>query len=176
MSPLADAFVGGTAVSCVLMPNNYHHFHAPIPGSIIESKLVAGFYFGILNGDNWFNMGNTGGSDFEYDTFNDFTRSYYVYNTTNHGLVAQVAVGLAEINSLMPSTIMDGSESRSTWIGELADAKELPIKKGDPVGYFQYGGSLNILLFQPGVFSSVELLMGQRLGTLHSPAPPSYTV
>jgi len=40
------------------------------------------------------------------------------------------------------------------------------VKKGDPLGNFAYGGSLNILLFEKGVFTSVSVLMGSRLGTM----------
>ena len=40
------------------------------------------------------------------------------------------------------------------------------MKKGDAVGYFQYGGSLNILLFETGVMSAMQVLMGQRIGKL----------
>lgn len=52
-SPLANLFISGTAVSCVLLPNNYHRFHAPVTGDIVESMLVQGFYFGI-SGDRYF--------------------------------------------------------------------------------------------------------------------------
>lgn len=36
------------------------------------------------------------------------------------------------------------------------------------VGYFKYGGSLNILLFEQGRFPSLSLLVGQRIGVLNS--------
>lgn len=38
---------GGTAVSCVLMPNVYHRYHSPVKGEVIESKDVNGAYFGM---------------------------------------------------------------------------------------------------------------------------------
>merc|ERR1712127_1175720 len=120
-SHLAERFNRGTAISCVLMPNNYHRFHAPVTGSLVEGRLVEGFYFGISDGETWFNKGNTGASDMEFSTFEDFQRP-------------------------------------------------LPVTKGDQAGYFQYGGSLNILIFESGVFSSVAILMGQRLGRMHEPA------
>merc|ERR1711972_542197 len=40
------------------------------------------------------------------------------------------------------------------------------VNKGKRMGYFLYGGSLNILLFEPGVFNSMDLLMGNRLGSM----------
>ena len=83
-SQFAEHFNRGTAISCVLMPNNYHRFHAPVTGSIVESRLVEGFYFGISDGATWFNKGNTGASDMEFSTFEDFQRAYYIYNTSRH--------------------------------------------------------------------------------------------
>jgi len=168
-SQFAEKFNRGTAISCVLMPNNYHRFHAPVTGSLVESRLVEGFYFGISNGATWFNKGNTGDSDFEFSTFEDFQRAYYVYNTSR-GFVAQVSVGLAEISSVNP--FIRPSDNRSTWVGIEGSPKyegPLPVTKGDQVGYFKYGGSLNILFFEPGVFSSIAVLMGQRLGQLSEP-------
>jgi len=169
-SQFAEKFNRGTAISCVLMPNNYHRFHSPVTGSLVESRLVEGFYFGISNGATWFNKGNTGAGDMEFSTFEDFQRAYYVYNTS-HGFVAQVSVGLAEISSVNP--FVRPSDNRSTWVGIEGSSEyegPLPVTKGDQVGYFKYGGSLNILFFEPGVFSSIAVLMGQRLGRLSEPA------
>merc|ERR1719499_2384793 len=152
-SQFAERFNRGTAISCVLMPNNYHRFHAPVTGSLVESRLVEGFYFGISNGATWFNKGNTGAGDMEFSTFEDFQRAYYVYNTS-HAFVRP-------------------SDNRSTWVGIEGSSEyegPLPVTKGDQVGYFKYGGSLNILFFEPGVFSSIAVLMGQRLGRLSEPA------
>ena len=36
------------------------------------------------------------------------------------------------------------------------------------MGYFKYGGSLNILLFEPGRFPSLSLLVGQRIGVINT--------
>jgi len=170
-SQLAEHFNHGTAISCVLMPNNYHRFHAPVTGSLVESRLVEGFYFGISDGATWFNKGNTGDSDMKFSTFEDFQRAYYIYNTSAHGLVAQVSVGLAEISSVNPH--VRSEDNRSTWVGVEGSPEyqgPLAMTKGDQVGYFKYGGSLNILFFEPGVFSSIAVLMGQRLGRLSAPA------
>jgi len=169
-SQFAERFNRGTAISCVLMPNNYHRFHAPVTGSLVESRLVKGFYFGISDGATWFNRGNTGNSDMDFFLFEDFQRAYYIYNTSKHGFVAQISVGLAEISSVNPAT--RPSDNRSTWVGVKGSPDyegPLPMSKGDQVGYFMYGGSLNILIFEPGVFSSVAVLMGQRLGRLSTP-------
>ena len=42
------------------------------------------------------------------------------------------------------------------------------IKKGDEIGYFQYGGSLIILLFERDRFPSLNILQGQQIGAFKS--------
>ena len=33
-------FVGGSGLTCVLMPNTYHHFHSPVDGTVIHAEVV----------------------------------------------------------------------------------------------------------------------------------------
>ncbi|MFC5148841.1 phosphatidylserine decarboxylase [Streptomyces aureoversilis] len=72
------------------------------------------------------------------------------------GYVAQVPVGL---NSIASVNFLDKFK------GEMP----VPVEKGEQVGNFKYGGSLNILLFQKGRFPAVQLLQGQRIGVLEDP-------
>lgn len=164
-STYAQHFVGGTAVSCVLMPNNYHRYHAPVTGSIVESQEVPGIYNGILDGEHWFNQGNIGEGTTEFSIFEDFHRSYFIFETADHGYVGMVPVGLNTISRMYPSMVND----QSTLVPP--GATPVPITKGTEIGHFAYGGSLNILLFEPGVLASINVLMGQRLGALGTPTP-----
>ena len=164
-SDYARYFAGGTAVSCVLMPQNYHHFHSPVSGQIVESMEVPGMYNGIIDGEDWFNtIFNVGESTTNFSVFEDFHRSYYVIKTEKYGYVGLVPVGLNTISSIHASVI----HNKSTMVPK--GAPPVPIKKGDELGHFAYGGSLNILLFQKGAFDSVSVLMGTRLGTLSEPS------
>lgn len=165
-SRFAPYFEGGTAVSCVLMPANYHRYHAPVAGRIVESAEVAGIYNGITDGEHWFNdIFNVGESTTDFSIFEDFHRSYFVIETEKHGYVAVVPVGLNTISAMAPSVV----NNKSTMVPP--GSPPVPVNKGDELGHFAYGGSLNILLFQKGVFTSVSVLMGSRLGTLGQPAP-----
>jgi phosphatidylserine decarboxylase len=166
-SKYAKRFEGGTAISCVLMPGSYHRYHSPVNGTIIESDVVPGIYNGIIDGEHWFNTGNIGESDTDFSIFEDFHRSYYIYETVDFGYVAMVPVGLNTISSVNFVTLPDSG--KSTHVPPGADP--VSIAKGDPVGYFKYGGSLNILIFQPGVFEGVSVLMGQRIGSLNNMQP-----
>lgn len=154
-------FVGGTAISCVLMPNSYHRYHAPVTGKIVESQEVPGIYNGIMDGDDWFNKWNVGESTTDFSIFEDFHRAYFIIETKKYGHVAIVPVGLNTISALFPSLV----NNKSTMVAP--GAAPVPIRKGEELGHFAYGGSLNILMFQKGVFNSISVLMGQRLGAMN---------
>jgi len=159
-SHYAKNFVGGTAVSCVLMPNSYHRYHAPVTGEIMESREVPGIYNGITDGEDWFNHGNIGESTTDFSIFEDFHRAYFIIKTKDFGMVAMIPVGLNTISALFASMI----NHKSTMVPR--GKPPVAVKKGDELGHFAYGGSLNILLFQRGVFDSLSLYMGQRIGKM----------
>ncbi|MCI5211599.1 MAG: phosphatidylserine decarboxylase [Candidatus Electrothrix sp. ATG2] len=86
-SPLAGHFEGGTAVSCILMPTVYHHYHAPVSGIVVEaSQDVAGAYFGIDDFPNLINGGNVG-YGYNYSVFEQFRRGYMIIKTKKQGQV-----------------------------------------------------------------------------------------
>jgi len=158
-SKLAERFVGGTAVSQILMPNTYHRYHAPIDGLVVESSdSVSGAYFGIHDFPRLLDNGNVG-YGYGYADFEDFRRGYMLIKTKHHGYVGMVPVGLNTIASVIFADAFQ----------HIAPGGEVPIAAGDEVGCFLYGGSMNILLFEPGVFSAVRLNQGQRLGQLGAP-------
>ncbi|MFD2785519.1 phosphatidylserine decarboxylase [Hymenobacter rubripertinctus] len=163
-SAYAKKFVGGTALSCVLMPTNYHRYHAPVTGQLVEGMDVPGIYNGIMDGEHWFNEGDIGESDTNFSIFEDFHRAYFIIKTEKYGCVAMIPVGLNTISSIHPSVV--GNASSYVKPG----GTPVPVKKGQELGYFAYGGSLNILLFEPGVLGSISVLMGQRIGALSAPS------
>ncbi len=164
-SAYAPRFEGGTAVSCVLMPGNYHRYHVPVTGNIVEGVEVPGIYNGITDGEHWFNeIFNVGESTTDFSIFEDFHRSYFIIETEKHGCVGVVPVGLNTISAMSPSLV--NNQSTLVPVGGMP----VPVKKGDELGHFAYGGSLNILLFQKGIFNSVSVLMGSRLGSMGTPS------
>ena len=157
-SDYADKFNGGTAISCILLPTVYHHYHAPVGGTVIESRAVDGTSFG-MNGEfyTFLNSGNIGGYKSKFGIFGIYHRGYYIIKTEKYGLVAMISVGLDDVNS----------------INFVKDFEDIPktnpprvVKKGQRVGCFAYGGSLVILLFQPDVFSGLKFNQGQQVGIL----------
>jgi len=156
-SPYAVRFAGGTAVSCILMPDMYHRYHAPVSGVVLESNEdVAGEYFGIKYFPHLLNKGDVG-YGYDYSVFEHFRRGYLVIKTENHGHVGMIPVGLNTVGSVEFVDQLKHVDS---------DDEPVPITKGDEIGWFKYGGSLNILLFEEGRFPSLSLLQGQRIGVL----------
>lgn len=166
-SKYAKHFVGGTAVSCVLMPSSYHHYHSPVDGRIVESREVPGIYNGIMDGEHWFNKGNIGQSTTDFSIFEDFHRAYFIITTQKYGHVGIIPVGLNTISSINFAIKYDEIAQRDRSTRVEPGQGFLNVERGDELGYFAYGGSLNILLFEPGVFDAMSVLMGQRMGTLN---------
>ncbi|MGC1951552.1 MAG: phosphatidylserine decarboxylase, partial [Gammaproteobacteria bacterium] len=130
-SDYAQRFVGGTALSCVLMPNTYHHYHAPVSGHVVEAKVIAASFFGYDNFPAWAPAdGNVGSFGTEFGQFEDFQRGYFIVDTGTYGHLALVAVGLNTISSVI-------FRDRFKWL-----AKPVPVVRGDELGHFRYGGSL----------------------------------
>lgn len=141
---LAKNFYGGTFVHYFLTPYNYHRFHAPVSGTVRESKtIVAQAYLGVeIDENGQFNAPDSadatpsgdGNSGYEFEQ----TRGVLVIDTStqpdpkqNIGMVGVVPVGMAQVSSVT-----------------MKPQAGQKISKGDEFGYFKFGGSDIILLFQ----------------------------
>jgi phosphatidylserine decarboxylase len=155
-SPLAKVFEGGTAVSNILMPDVYHRYHAPVTGMVVESNEdVAGNYFGINDFPKLLDKGNVG-YGYDYSVFEHFRRGYLIIKTEKFGHVAMIPVGLNTIASVI---FLEKFRM-------VNPANPVPVYKGEEIGLFYYGGSLNILLFEKGCFPSIRVPQGQMIGTM----------
>jgi phosphatidylserine decarboxylase len=84
-SSYADRFRDGAVFGFLLDINNYHHFHAPVGGKIVERKDAAGNYLSV-----WL------APAFAVEQY----RAHYVIETPQHGLVALVAFGMSVVESV----------------------------------------------------------------------------
>ncbi len=160
-SEFAKNFEGGTAVSCILMPNVYHRYHAPVSGKVVEaSEDVAGIYFGIDDFPKLINGGNVG-YGYDYSIFEHFRRGYLIIETEKYGYVGMIPVGLNTIASVVFADKFK----------KVTSDKPVEIYKGEEIGYFLYGGSMNILVFEKGCFPAVTIPQGQIIGTLNEKKP-----
>ncbi len=152
-SEYAKYFENGTAISCILLPDTYHHYHAVVSGSVVESREdVAGAYWGIKDFPGFLNRGNIGYGQ-SYSVFEHFRRGYFVIKTNGYGYVAMIPVGLDTIGSVI---------FEDKW-KKVTPANPVPVYKGEKLGHFSYGGSLVITLIEQGV-SSITIPQGQQIG------------
>ncbi|WP_046004136.1 phosphatidylserine decarboxylase [Pseudoalteromonas rubra] len=162
----SEAFYGGTATSTVLLPTDYHHIHAPISGTIVESRLVgcdSGVVFGMSGQfERFYNDGNVGGYKTHYGAFGVYHRYYIIIENPVYGKVALIAIGLDDVNSIV---FKDHGRTQS-----LADDPPFPVgstvQAGQKLACFQYGGSTVLTLFQQGVYPAIRVKQGASLGAL----------
>lgn len=161
-SAYAERFIGGTALSCVLMPNTYHHFHSPVSGKMVEAKIIDDPFFGYDDFPKWApQYGNVGYHGTDFSEFQNFKRGYFVVDTGKYGHVAMVAVGLNTISSIVfEDKFMNLSQPVS-------------VERGDELGHFRYGGSLFMMIFEPGRYKSeaIQVRLGNQIGNFDTPEP-----
>ncbi len=135
---LTDTYLDGPFLIARLAPIDYHRFHFPvtgIPGAPIEFK-------GTFHSVNPIALKH----NIKYLTQNK--RLLVLIDTPNLGKVVCIAVG----------ALFVGSIHYTYTPGQM-------VEKGDEMGYFSFGGSTLIVLFEPGrVQISSDLLTNTQKG------------
>jgi len=150
-----DAFAGGTLTHTFLDVNNYHRYHSPVDGTLVELRTIPGVSAGggytLWNNDSklYYYVNDMGFQMVE-------TRACAIIETEQYGLVAMMPVGMSQICSV-------------NWVSGLHVGQQL--RRGDEMGYFMFGGSDIILIFQRDVEVSIVhdgdlTLMGQKYARL----------
>ena len=162
-SEYKNEFANGTFTHSFLNVNDYHRYHFPLGGTVKEVRIIPGINAtgGSLSWDAANNRYAFDPSSVGWQTLE--TRGCVILETAEHGLVALLPIGMATVGSVnFEDNIKAGME----------------VKKGDMLGYFLFGGSDFIMLFQEQVKFTLDvplqegtgnyehLLMGERLGTL----------
>jgi len=129
-----DEFVGGTVYQAFLSADNYHRWHSPVSGTIKKIHHVKGTYFSEAPSEGFDPAGPCNSQG--YITHTAARALVFIEADEPIGLMCLVAVGMGEVSSCIATV-----EERSK------------VKKGDPLGYFQFGGSTHCLLFRKGVIS-----------------------
>ena len=132
-SDYKSEFKNGHYVHYFLGPYSYHRFHVPVSGKLLECRPVAGRVFlDVALKDGQFDAPDSSTQGYEFSQ----ARGIIIVDTAGSpygdiGLVAAIPVGMAQVSSVnMTGTV--GSQ----------------VLKGDEFGYFLFGGSDTILLFQ----------------------------
>jgi phosphatidylserine decarboxylase len=157
-----DAFASGTLTHTFLDVNDYHRFHTPVEGTVKEVRLISAddAVGGIISWDPkarkyLLDASSPGWQNIE-------TRGCVILETPAYGLVALLPIGMSQVSSVnFEATIKPGAT----------------LKKGDMLGYFLFGGSDFVILFQQGVRFNLtvppaadgtyaHVLMGEKYGEL----------
>ncbi len=150
-SKYADSFANGTFVHYFLGPYSYHRFHTPVAGVIKESYPVQGKVYLEVNLEN-----GEGGAQFDAP---DNSEGGYEFNQArgiltidtssspygDMGIVAVIPIGMCQVSSV-----------------NMIATPDKPCQKGDEFGYFLFGGSDIIVLFQEGKAPIIDETTGYR--------------
>ena len=147
-SPYAARFAEGEAIHLVLDVFDYHRFHAPCDGTVLECKTIPGIHAGggVIIWDEEqgrYRYDQLGVTDFQMLE----TRGVLVMETPDWGKIALVAVGVQQVSSIQWTFINHHTAQ--------ADRKKSPItnhklSQGTELGLFKFGGSDIVLFFEPG--------------------------
>lgn len=133
-APYASAFYGGTFVHYFLSPFDYHRFHSPVSGKVSVLDAVPGnVYLKVRIVSGQFDAPDSSADGYEFNQ----ARGVLIIDTSitdsNIGTVATLPIGMAQVSSVnMYSDQLQGQ----------------PISKGQEFGYFAFGGSDIIMLFE----------------------------
>jgi phosphatidylserine decarboxylase len=155
-SPYADAFKNGTYMHSFLNVDAYHRYHVPIGGVVKEVRNVHGrVYLDVVKRPDG-SLASERGDTFQFNQ----ERGLVVIDSPVLGLVAVVPVGMSFISSV-----------------NLTPQVGAELRKGDEFGYFQFGGSDIVIVFQDrNVVLEAEkgrtYLQGQRIGHMEKRTSP----
>ncbi len=120
---LCRSFSGGSLAVFRLCPSDYHRFHFIDDCLVKKEKFIDGDYYSV----------NPIALDSVEDLFSKNKRNLTLLETENFGDMIYIEVGATFVGSII-----------QTYNSETAN------RKGDEKGYFKFGGSTVILLFQNG--------------------------
>lgn len=148
---LAARYAKGAVVLSRLCPVDYHRFHFPVAGRASEARLVNGPLYSV----------NPIALRKQLAYLWENKRTITTIETEKLGTVLMLEIGATNVGSIQ-QTYRPG-----------------PINMGDEKGYFEFGGSSTLLLFEPGRIRLADDLVehshqqrelyariGDRLGTI----------
>ena len=142
---VVDQFVGGDVYQAFLSATKYHRWHSPVTGTIKKAYIKQGSYYSGTESQGM----DPGSPNFSQGYIAHVATRAIIYIEADDpkiGLIIVMPIGMAEVSSCMISDkIKPGYR----------------IKKGEELGYFQYGGSTYCLIFRPGVIKKFEVQEGK---------------
>ncbi|KAJ5197792.1 Phosphatidylserine decarboxylase-related protein [Penicillium cinerascens] len=141
-----------------LAPQDYHRFHVPVDGVMGEPKTIEGEYYTV----------NPMAIRSALDVYGENVRVLVPIDSVAHGRVMVVCVG----------AMMVGSTVITRKTGEK-------VRRAEELGYFKFGGSTLLVLFEEGVVNfdrdlvdnskgALETLIRVGMSVGHSPDMPQH--
>lgn len=124
-----------------LAPQDYHRFHVPVDGVLGTPKLIEGEYYTV----------NPMAIRSALDVYGENVRVVVPIDSVAHGRVMFVCIGAMMVGS--------------TVITRKAGEK---VKRAEELGYFKFGGSTILLLFEPGSMKFDDDLVENSKGALET--------
>jgi phosphatidylserine decarboxylase precursor len=137
----AKRYQGGALGIFRLAPQDYHRFHIPVDGVMGEPKLIEGEYYTV----------NPMAIRSALDVYGENVRVIVPIDSEAHGRVTVICVG----------AMMVGSTVITRQGGEK-------VKRAEELGYFKFGGSTILLLFEPGVMKFDDDLVDNSRSALET--------
>lgn len=129
----AKKYKEGTFILSRLCPVDYHRFHFPVEGVAEESKILNGNLYSV----------NPMALRQNLKILSENKRSKTIINTKSFGRVIMLEIGATCVGSIIQTYKTGG------------------VAKGEEKGYFKFGGSSTIILFEPGKVKLSEDLREQ---------------
>ena len=160
-SEYADSFANGTFTHSFLDVGDYHRYHFPLSGVVKEMRIISGE--SVSGGYTTWDPKN---KRYKFDASSVAwqsleTRGCVILETEEYGLVALLPIGMWPVSSV--------NFENNLQVGDK-------VSKGDMLGYFLFGGSDFITIFQDTAQFNLDApensesgsykhqLMGERLG------------
>ena len=118
---LARKYENGTLVIVRLAPADYHRFHFPVDGEISETKKIEGNYYSV----------STHAIRTNFKIFCENKREFAILKTQKFGDIAMADIGATMVGSIVQTYVPNTF-----------------VRKGQEKGYFLFGGSTCILIFE----------------------------
>ncbi|RSM03659.1 hypothetical protein CEP52_007256 [Fusarium oligoseptatum] len=155
----AARYEGGALGIFRLAPQDYHRFHIPVDGVMGKPKTIEGEYYTV----------NPMAIRSALDVYGENVRILVPIDSERHGRVMVICVGAMMVGS----TVITRNEGEQ-------------VHRAEELGYFKFGGSTILLLFEPGQMQFDDDLADNSSGALetlirvgmsigHSPAEPQWT-
>jgi phosphatidylserine decarboxylase len=134
-----DEFVGGTVYQAFLSAENYHRWHSPVSGTVKMVRQVQGAYYAEAASEGFDPLGPNNSQGYIAHV-NTRALIFIEADEPAIGLLCFAAVGMVEVSSCVTG-VKEGQR----------------LKKGEEIGFFQFGGSTHCLVFRRGAVAEFAL-------------------